>query len=307
MDAYKCLICFSATQGPVYQVSEMMFGSGERFAYTQCPECGTIQQLSPPTNMGSYYPAAYYSFTGLSRSTVPVRWMKKIRLLLYRASGLSLFRPVYGNWLHHLAARESDQIADIGCGNGQLLYEMHASGYKHLSGFDPFLAEPLRVASGLELFKLELHQILGTFQVIMLHHAFEHMRDPNASFAKLASLLQPGGRLLIRVPVSDGEAWSTFREHWVQLDAPRHYFIPSVTGMERLARRYGLELFRTEFDSTSFQFWGSQRYRDGASLSDRNPSKIPSAEQMRDYEQRAKLLNQTQKGDQAAFYFRKPI
>lgn len=306
MDTFNCLICYHKKQGPVYEVKEMMFGTGERFSYTQCPRCGTIQQLSPPAHMGRYYPVAYYSFSRLHLSTLPVRWMKNFRFFLYRTLGLSLFRPVYGNWLKQLQAGKNDRIADIGCGSGQLLYEMHACGYHHLSGFDPFLEDSVRVARGLDLFKMDLYQIKEAFDVIMVHHAFEHMEDPDSAFAQLAGLLRPAGRLLIRTPISDGEAWTLFREYWVQLDAPRHYFIPSVAAMTLLARRHGLELFRTEFDSTSFQFWASRRYQEGKSLSGIDPAQLPPAEQMQADERKARSLNKVGKGDQAAFYFRKP-
>lgn len=306
MEGYSCLVCFNNTRGPVYQVKEMMFGSGEQFAYTQCHQCGTIQQLDPPHNMSDYYPKGYYSFAGLSLSNVQVRWMKRLRFFLFRKFGLTLFQPVYGNWLNILAIDKQQAIADIGCGNGQLLYEMYSSGYVNLSGFDPFMNASRTIARGLKLYKMDLDQIQGSYHAVMLHHAFEHMPNPDASFSQLVGLLQPGGKLLIRVPVSDGEAWTVFREHWVQLDAPRHYFIPSVAGMKILADRHGLELYHTEFDSTSFQFWASEKYQMGRSLHQPDEEMSPSPETLREFEKKAASLNSNRKGDQAAFYFRKP-
>ncbi|WP_163384042.1 class I SAM-dependent methyltransferase [Cyclobacterium jeungdonense] len=290
----------------MYQIKEMMFGSGEQFAYTQCPQCGTIQQLDPPPNMSTYYPKGYYSFAGLSLSNVQVRWMKRLRFFWFRKFGLTLFQPVYGNWIRILDIGKDQAIADIGCGNGQLLYEMYSSGFRNLSGFDPFMDASRSIARGLKLYKKDLDQIHGSYHAVMLHHAFEHMPNPDASFAQLARLLKPGGKLLIRVPVSDGEAWTMYRENWVQLDAPRHYFIPSVAGMRILANRHGLELYHTEFDSTSFQFWASQKYQKGRSLHQPGEEVSPSADILREFEKKAASLNSIRKGDQAAFYFRKP-
>ncbi|WP_162341363.1 class I SAM-dependent methyltransferase [Cyclobacterium salsum] len=306
MEGYSCLICHNDIAGPTYRVKEMMFGSGEPFAYTQCPQCGTIQQLNPPQNMSAFYPKAYYSLGGLSLSNVQVRWMKRLRFFLFRKFGLTLFQPVYGKWLRILDIEKDQAIADIGCGNGQLLYELYSSGYRNLSGFDPFMESTRSIAPGLRLYKMELDQIQGTFHAVMLHHAFEHLPQPDASFAQLAKILRAGGKLLIRVPVSDGEAWNEYRENWVQLDAPRHYFIPSVAGMKMLAERHGLELYHTEFDSTSFQFWASQKYQKGHSLHQSGQDFSPSAEVLKEFEKRAASLNRIQKGDQAAFYFRKP-
>ncbi len=305
MGHFKCLICYHENHGPVYQVKEMMFGMGEQFPYVQCNDCGTIQQLDPPEDLSSYYPDAYYSFSGLSLSSLQVRWMKRLRFWLYLKSGLSLFKPIYGDWLERLNARKSDSIADIGCGNGQLLYEMYATGYRHLSGFDPFIKDTVQISSAFAIYKKGLFEIRETFDVIMLHHAFEHMKEPDAAFEKIAGLLNPSGRLLIRVPVADGEAWSLFRENWVQLDAPRHYFIPSLSAMEILAKRHGLELFHVAFDSTAFQFWGSKKYQEGQSLHGKMDQYKSAAVDTWGLESKAKRLNATSKGDQAAFYFRK--
>lgn len=306
MKDYSCLICFNETPGSVYWVKEMMFGLGKEFAYTQCPQCGTIQQMDPPKNMSAYYPKGYYSFSGLSLSNVQVRWMKRLRFFLIRKFGLTLFQPVYGRWLRLMDVEKDQAVADIGCGNGQLLYELYSSGFGNLSGFDPFIDSSRSVAKGLTLYKKELDQIQETYHAVMVHHAFEHMPSPDASFALLARLLKPGGKLLIRLPVSDGEAWTLFRETWVQLDAPRHYFIPSVAGMKILAERHGLELYHTEFDSTSFQFWASQKYQKGHSLHQSGQKINPSAEVLKEFEKKAASLNSVRKGDQAAFYFRKP-
>jgi len=57
----------------------------------------------------------------------------------------------------------------------------------------------------------------------MMHHAFEHMDDPKAMLKLCFDKLNPGGRLLIRTPVTDSEVWKEKRELWVQLDAPRHW------------------------------------------------------------------------------------
>ncbi|SHM56659.1 Methyltransferase domain-containing protein [Cyclobacterium lianum] len=305
MGQFNCLICFHEQHGPVYQVKEMMFGLAEAFPYVQCARCGTIQQLNPPADMAPYYPEGYYSLSGLSLSGLQVRWMKQFRFWLYQNTGFSLFKPIYGEWLKRLDAKRGDAIGDIGCGNGQLLYELYASGYRNLTGYDPFIDADLYPGTGLQIFKKSLFDIQGSFDVLMLHHAFEHMNSPDTAFAKVAALLNPSGRLLIRVPVSDGEAWTVFREDWVQLDAPRHYFIPSLAAMKILAQRHGLDLFHVDFDSTAFQFWGSRKYQQGQALYETKDRPQSAAKDTWQLERKARELNAVSKGDQAAFYFRK--
>jgi len=38
----------------------------------------------------------------------------------------------------------------------------------------------------------------------------------------------PGGWCVIRIPTVSSFAWEHYREQWVQLDAPRHFFLHKV-------------------------------------------------------------------------------
>ena len=49
----------------------------------------------------------------------------------------------------------------------------------------------------------------------------------------------------------------------MQLDAPRHLVLYSLAGLRRLAEAEGFGVELVAFDSTGFQFWGSELVRDG--------------------------------------------
>jgi SAM-dependent methyltransferase len=232
--------------------------------------------------------------------------IKRLRLKFFLRSDLEFLKPVYGEWMKLLHAKKTDKVADIGCGNGQLLYELYASGYRHLDGFDPFIPEPTQIHKKVRLQRKGLEEVSGEYDVIMLHHTFEHLRDPRLAMEKIAHLLSPGGRCLLRMPVADAEVWKIYRENWVQLDAPRHFVIPSTKGIRILADAFGLELYKIVFDSTEFQFWGSECYKDGVSFVHEFTSDRFSRSDMKGYKERAKELNAIGKGDQACFYLRKP-
>ena len=78
--------------------------------------------------------------------------------------------------------------------------------------------------------------------------------------------------------------------------------------MDILAKNTGFRIEKIIFDSTEFQFWGSEQYKRGIPLKGENsyrvnPSKsIFSKGEMRRFKQRAKELNSKNVGDQAAFY-----
>jgi hypothetical protein len=102
----------------------------------------------------------------------------------------------------------------------------------------------------------------------MLHHSFEDMPDPLAVLKDIKRLCAPRGVVLIRLPVAGCLAWKEYGVDCYQIDAPRHLVIPSRKGMEILAERAGLHLFRVDFDSDERQFCCNEQYRQGIPLKD---------------------------------------
>ena len=145
----------------------------------------------------------------------------------------------------------------------------------------------------------------------MFHHSLEHIANPHEHLLTVCQLLEPNGAVLIRIPIAGTFAWKHYHINWVQLDAPRHLFLPTVRAMHLLAQQCGFEVFKTEFDSTAFQFWGSEQYLRDIPLSDKRSYSISpkqsifSDSDIQTFEARAKLLNTKSQGDQACFYLRK--
>jgi len=304
--AYTCRYCHS-TQGTNFLAIERMLGMGGEFNYTSCNSCGSIQLSSIPEDLGPYYPRDYYSFGLLQPSGLLRNLLKKIRIRAYFATGLKFFLPPFGgSWLKKLSLNFTDGIADVGCGNGQLLYELHVSGYKNLHGFDPFLENESQLGAGLKLWNKEFGQTDLYFDVVMLHHSFEHMADPEQVLKTCFERLNPGGRLLVRCPVSDAKVWKEKQSLWVQLDAPRHLTIPSTQGFVAVAQRCGFEVQEVVFDSTAFQFWGTALYEQGEKLDSKKNRTYFSENQLEEWEQKAIQYNQEGVGDQACFFCVKP-
>ena len=304
--AYTCHYCHS-TQRTIFLATERMLGLGGEFRYASCTSCGSIQLFTIPEDLGPYYPRDYYSFGLLQPSGLIRNLLKKIRIRTFLATGWKFFLPPFGGyWLKKLHPKFTDRIADVGCGNGQLLYELHVSGFKDLHGFDPFLENESRLGAGLQLWKKELEQTDLYFDVLMMHHSFEHMADPELVFKTCFERLNPGGRLLVRCPVSDAAVWKEKQSLWVQLDAPRHMTIPSTQGFVAAAQRSGFEVQEIIFDSTSFQFWGTALYEQGEKLDSGKVRTYFSEKQLVEWEQKAIQYNQECVGDQACFFCVKP-
>ena len=279
---------------------------GGEFSYAECLSCGSLQLDSIPEDLSIYYPAQYYSFSGLNRSNLKTRILKSLRMRAFIWFGINWQAPMYGYWLKKLHPGFSARIADVGCGSGQLLYELYAGGYSDLSGFDPFIDRENQIVPGLTLYKQRIEESTSSFDLIMMHHAFEHMDNPDEVLKACYEKLNPGGRLLIRCPVADAQVWKESRELWVQLDAPRHLIIPSVRGFKVQAEKLGFTLDEVEFDSSDFQFWGTELYKRGLKLDESQTKTFLTREERKSMKEKALRYNQEGKGDQVCFYLSKP-
>lgn len=302
-EIFCCAACGNAKGNSAFVAKERMFGMEGSFQYCECNACKSLSIIDAPPDLGAYYPADYYSFVEYQKSEGIAKFLKKIRFKAFQ-NGVSIKDPVYFNWLSNLGASESMRIADIGCGNGQLLAELSYCGFRILHGYDPFLDSSIEYP-GFSLRKKDYFDLTERYDILMFHHAFEHILDPVSVFEKFDQFLNPGGRVLIRVPVTDGQVWKDEREFWFQLDAPRHLFIPSTRVIEVLADRFGMELYKTEFDSLDNQFWGTELYKRGKPFFRTDISKEFTSKELAAYQEKADLYNQQQRGDQACFYLRK--
>lgn len=290
-----------------FPAQERMFGKGDSFNYQECKDCLSIQIKTVPAELGSYYSGnEYYSFVPLVKSGPISNLLKSIRLKGFLKLKIGLFDPrVYGYWLKQVFTSFEASIADVGCGNGQLLYELYAGGFKNLTGFDPFLEKAIEVEKGLRLSKSELKDSSEKFDLIMYHHAFEHLVNPEEELSICFDRLKSGGKVLIRIPVTDSEVWKIDREFWVQLDAPRHLTIPSVKGISSLSQKVGFKVDSVEFDSSEFQFWGTELYKRGQKLRSNGSDEFSQTE-MEEWKKKALHFNKEGKGDQICLFLSKP-
>jgi hypothetical protein len=136
----------------------------------------------------------------------------------------------------------------------------------------------------------------------MLHHAFEHMPDPLATLQAIAQRLSPQGVCLIRIPIASSYAWEHYRTNWIQLDAPRHFFLHSLQSLGRLTRQAGLRVENILFDSHGGALVVSEMYKRDISLAEDIPMNLFSPEELQSFEEQSKRLNHEKRGDQAAFY-----
>jgi SAM-dependent methyltransferase len=311
-----CRVCRAAFSGETFIAREMMLGTRDQFEYWECGDCGCVQIVEVPDNLGDYYPRNYFSLKPYRR---PIRTLVRSFIDRRRVRhafgardrlgkiGNRILKPLdYVDWCLFAQIGTDARVLDVGCGAGKLPLRMKLGGFRECAGVDPHIDADIEYALGVRIHRKEIAELAAerpeSFDVIMFHHSLEHVPDPHAALQAARRLLTPGGKLLIRIPVAGSYAWRRYGENWVQLDPPRHLWLPTVEGMHRLGRENGFSLARARFDSTPMQFLGSELYQRHIPMSASKKQKaIFSASALRRFKDATRHLNEDSDGDQALF------
>src|ERR1700722_99570 len=310
-----CHICGNQVGHREFTCREKMFGLGDPFPYFQCGQCQCLQLATTPDDWNRFYPPAYYSF---NQSPAPMKgynaWrhrQRDIRMLTGKGGWLGrLFskarapEPALAS-IRRAAVTPQTRILDVGCGRGHLLSVLWRAGFRNLGGLDPFLPADVEITPGLTVRRSALEDLKEQFDLIMMHHVFEHLPDPRATLRACHDRLHPRGQVIVRIPCVDSDSWERYRENWVNLDCPRHVHLLSRRSVELLADQTGFTIKDWYCDADGFQFWGSELYTRGLTLYDAQGQSTPlndhfSREELDRFEQEAARLNSINRGDQVA-------
>ena len=315
-----CIICGNKEANEIFPVKELQLGLDERFQYQLCKNCGSMQLMDAPADFSRYYPNEdYYSFKMEMKELRKPGFIQQAKsdYLLYGKNKLigSLLSigykiPEQYHWAKNSKAHPGDAILDVGCGNGSLLTQLYRMGFTNLTGIDPFINEAHDYGP-IKIFKKEIHDMTGSFDLIMMHHSLEHMFQPLKALQKAYSLLNKTKYLLVRIPVMGNYGWQHYKTFWCGLDAPRHIFIPSEKGMRMLATNAGFEIEKVEYDSNNYVIWCSEQYLKGIRLhaaeswSINREKSLFTKEKIKEFQEKIIDENKKNNGDTAAYYLKK--
>ena len=314
----QCKICGNKENNLSFNISENMLGLKIFFEYIECGNCKCLQIVTIPENLSKYYPIKYYSFS-IPKINRLKRLLKRIRFSQSfgnkRMLGKILVKrygePQFVDWIKNAEVGLNDTILDVGSGNGKLLLDMSNAGFSNLVGIDPYIENEINYDNGVRILKCSLIEVRREFDFVMLHHSFEHFQEPLSELKEIYRILKPNKYVLIRIPIAGNYAWNKYNINWVQLDAPRHFYLHSKKSILILADQAGFVLEKIIYDSKSMQFWASEQYCQNISLIDsrsyqNNPHKsIFNREDIELFEKKTIELNEKSEGDQACFYLRK--
>ncbi|CAG1022326.1 hypothetical protein MTYM_01632 [Methylococcales bacterium] len=322
-----CHICNTEDTHKTFIVREMMFGTREEFEYFQCRKCGCLQITESPTDLSRFYPSNYYSY---NRSLTIRKETATLKPLIKARVNCALFGKYYkfskiasrfvdlppefylaAPWLKKCQIKSFDaNFLDVGCGSTSWwLNILKSIGFDNLIGVDPYIENDSQ-NNGIKITKNHLENISDKYDLITLHHSFEHIPNQLETFKSIRSALKPNGFCLMRIPLVSSDVWEKYGVNWIELDAPRHLYLHSLRSIELLARNSRFELVDFICDSTEFEFWGSEQYQRNIPLNAENSFSIDpfnsefTYREMGEFKKMAEEANKTNKGGRGCLFFK---
>jgi SAM-dependent methyltransferase len=139
--------------------------------------------------------------------------------------------------------KDGARILDAGAGGGEVVYVLRALGFD-ASGLEPDeqYARHAREALGAPVatgFVQDAQFPAGSFDVVTMYHALEHVEDPSAILARLRTWIADNGVLLIEVPNVEAVCIAPgHRFHFA------HFYNFNRGALEALGRKTGFEAVR---------------------------------------------------------------
>jgi 2-polyprenyl-3-methyl-5-hydroxy-6-metoxy-1,4-benzoquinol methylase len=280
-----CLQC--GTPGrPLYSgLSDRLFGAPGAWGHLECPGCALVW-LNPrpiPNDLGKIY-RTYYThgrrrpFASLRENlkrglyaTVP-GYESAVRRWGWRLAGTAL------SWLPGWKERavlatmclngaKKGKLIDIGCGDGGFLSIMRDAGWE-VAGIepDPLAAKFAEQSHSIRVIANTLPQAQLADQsvdAVTLSHVIEHAADPIGLLRECRRILRPGGKVIVVTPNLAGHGHRDFRDSWVHLDPPRHFYLFSPATLRSCCELAGLhvELLRTSTRTAAWVWTASDTIR----------------------------------------------
>ncbi|TWA77065.1 methyltransferase family protein [Azospirillum brasilense] len=202
-----------------------------------CPICGTVQagvDAAWRTEMAEIY-GSYAMFHQRGGTDHAVRDSQDNTLR--SRSGALLQRFIAWD-----QPAERGRLLDIGCGTGPLLQSAAQlrPGWS-LAGAeqDDRVRDRILAIPGVALFHAgPLNALDATFDVVSMVHVLEHVADPAGFLRQAASLLAPGGRLLVQVP--------SLTENPFDLTIADHCSHFTADTLSRVVRNAGLQILHVD-------------------------------------------------------------
>ncbi len=164
------------------------------------------------------------------------------------------------------------RLLDIACGDGGFLSIMRDAGWE-VAGIepDPLAAKFAEQAHSIRVIANTLPQAQLADQsvdAVTLSHVIEHAADPIGLLRECRRILRPGGKVIVVTPNLASHGHRDFRDSWVHLDPPRHFYLFSPATLRNCCEQAGLrvELLRTSTRTAAWVWAASDTIRQKGSF-----------------------------------------
>lgn len=232
-----CPICSAEQVFLVQTLYDDRYGYPGRFELFHCRECGhsflrnEFGQEDLVKLYTQYYPRREYDSTQqqLQRNGPLRAW--------WHGERRSAFR-----WVDR-----PGRVLDIGCGAGQSLAYLRAKGCEVRGVEADEESRAFAVEQGFEIdagtFNPQVYEP-EEFDYVTMDQVIEHMIDPIDALRGVASILKPGGKLIMSTPNASGWGRVVFGARWINWHAPYHLNFFSRDSMRRACNEVGLQVER---------------------------------------------------------------
>jgi SAM-dependent methyltransferase len=146
-------------------------------------------------------------------------------------------RSVLADRLHRILP--PGPVLDVGAGDGTLVEAFVRRG-REAVGLEPY-------ASGPHIRNAEVEEVDGNWSAVIFWHSLEHLRQPARALRHAATLLAPGGTLVVAVPNATSLQARVFGDRWLALDLPRHLVHLSPPALLTEIEALGLRVERVSY------------------------------------------------------------
>jgi SAM-dependent methyltransferase len=178
-----------------------------------------------------YYGGAESKFSAIFETLVKLLNRRRARRLIARLPGTHADSP-----------RLPLRVLDVGCGRAMLLTAFASAGAEcHGLERAEFPGDP--GMAGIQLHRETLCEIGfpdSHFDIVVIWHVLEHLRDPLATLRECKRILKPGGVLALAVPNLGSWQAHWFGAYWFHLDLPRHLYHFTLQSLSACIETAGL-------------------------------------------------------------------
>lgn len=206
---------------------EHVFDSADHYSAgrVRCARCGVATTSPWPSDeqlaeaYGDWYRPASGRFSGIGDA------------VLHR------LRATLANRLHRMLP--PGPVLDVGAGDGNLVGAFIRHG-RDAVGLEPH-------GSGRHIRNAEVQEVGGAWSAVIFWHSLEHLRQPAEALRHAATLVAPGGKLIVAVPNARSLQARAFGDRWFGLDLPRHLVHLSPSALVSKIEDAGLRVERVSY------------------------------------------------------------